>query len=330
MADVTNPGRQGGLLADVIMGGAAAGAGGMGLWHVLKSLKEKREREKAENANLNAIAAAPPSFVLPAPKQAHDLSSPLIPTAGGAGLGALIGAIRARKGKRLSGALGGALGGGALGLAGHTLTSRTGREALGRLMGATEDGNPAFQGWGFGTIPRAAHTLALPVAGGFAAAGGAGVVNSFLKDENTEENKNKVQQSRDEYFKTLLGKEEKTAFSSALDSAYVQYEKHAENNTLNSVLGWLGNRFHNFSDSTQAVGAFVPTIVGASALAGGAVGAHHMYNKTRANSQAKLYAAAAKARERMRGLDTPWVDPVELAQIKQITASNGLPNAIGG
>lgn len=329
MADVTNPGIQGGLLADVIMGGAAAGAGGMGLWHVLKSLKEKREREKAENANLNAIAAAPPSFILPPAKQAVDLSSPLIPAAGGAGLGALIGAIRARKGKRLSGALGGALGGGAIGLAGHTLTSRTGREALGRLVGATEDGNPAFQGWGFGTIPRAAYNVGLPLAGAAAAVGGAGLVNSLIKDDKTNDNKDKVQKSRDEYFKTLLN-DEKAAFSSALDSAYSQYEKHAENDTLNSWLGWLGNRFHNFGDSTQAVGSFVPAVVGVSALAGGAVGAHHMYNKTRANSQAKLYAAAAKARERLRGLDTPWVDPVELAQIKQITASNGLPNAVGG
>jgi hypothetical protein len=328
MLDVTNPGRQGGLLADVIMGGAAAGAGGMGLWHVLKSLKEKREREKAENANINAIAASPPSFVLPTPKQAVDLSSPLIPTAGGASLGALIGAIRARKGKRLSGALGGAVGGGALGLAGHTLTSRSGREGLGRLMGATEDGNPAFQGWGFGTLPRAAYNVALPVAGATAAAGGASLVNSLLQDDKTKDNKNKVQNSRDEYFKTLLN-DEKAAFSVALDSAYIQYEKHAENGTLNSFLGWLGDRFHNVKDTTQAVGSFVPAMMGAAALTGGAVGAHHMYNKTRANSQAKLYAAAAKARERMHGLDTPWVDPVELAQIKQITASNGFPNAVG-
>jgi hypothetical protein len=62
---------------------------------------------------------------------------------------------------------------------------------------------------------------------------------------------------------------------------------------------------------------------GLGALGAGGVGANYMYNKTRAQSQAKLRARAVAARERLKGMDSPWVDPQELAQIKALTANNG-------
>lgn len=318
----------GGNLADVLMFGTAAGAGGMGLWHMLKNMKAKREKERAQQADFQGIANTP-SPLLTA-KQSLDLSSAPIAASGlgGAGLGALIGALRAEKGKRLSGALTGAGVGGGLGLAGSTLMSTPGREALGRMMGASPEGSNTSH---TGFLNRTMNMLALPVGGGLAAAGGAAAVNSLLQDDKVNDNKDKVQKSRDDYFKTLLNQDdEKTAFETALDSVYETCEKQAEGNWGE----WALNRIRDIpgmfnADNAQGAASYGMMVPALAALTAGGVGAAHMYNKTKSNSQAKLYAAAQKARERLRGLDSPWVDPAELAQVKHLTSQGGLPNAIG-
>lgn len=320
--------RIGGNLADVLMLSTAAGAGGMGLWHMLKNMKAKREKERAQQADFQSIANAP-SPLLTA-KQGFDLSSSPIAASGlgGAGLGALIGALRAEKGKRLSGALTGAGVGGGLGLAGGTLLSTPGREALGRMMGASPEGSNTSH---TGFLNRTINTLALPIGGGLAAAGGAAAVNSLLKDDKVDDNKDKVQKSRDDYFKTLLNQDdEKTAFDTALDKIYETCEKQAEGNWGEWALNKIKDIPGMFTaDNAQGVASWAAAVPAIAALTAGGVGAAHMYNKTRSNSQAKLYAAAQKARERLRGLDAPWVDPVELAQVKQLTSQSGMPNAVG-
>lgn len=317
-----NASRLGGQLADVALYSTAAGAGGMGLWHLLKHFKNKREQAKAQQKDFQSIANAPPEFL--SPKAAYDISNAALPAVGGAGLGALIGALRAGKGNRLSGALTGGVVGGGLGAAGHGLVSEEGRHALGELMGASPgNSSPQFKS----ILSRSNYNLALPVVGGLGAAAGAGVVNSLVRDTKDDDNKDKVRQSRDDYFKTLLNHDdEKTAFDAAVDELYARREKQAEPTFGERLLaGW-----NAFKDTGQAAASIPPWVMGVAALGAGGVGAKYMYDKTRAGSQAKLYAAAQKARERLKGLDSPWVDPVELAHIKHITAQGGLQNAAGG
>jgi hypothetical protein len=310
----------GGQLANTLLLSGAAGVGGMGLFKLMKHLKKQRAQEKAQQTDFQSLATTPPEFL--AAKQAADISPALLATAGGGGLGALIGAIRAEKGKRLSGALGGGALGAGIGLAGHGLTSASGQKALGSIFASPDDSATRFKGF----MTRGLYDLALVGGGAAAAAGGAHALNSMLDDSREEGNKDNVQTSRDEYFKTLLNQnDEKTAFSNALDKTYENLEKSAQPNWAERLKSlWEGTQ-----DKVQG-GLAVPVwLAGASALAGGGIGAKYMYDKTRAASQAKLYAAAQKARARMHGLDAPWVDPTELAQVKQLATQGGPSNTVG-
>jgi len=315
-----NASRIGGQLADTFLTGAGLGVGGMGLWHAIKGMQEKRKRERAARTDFHAVANTPPPLSAISPKQAN--LHPAFAVTGGAGLGALIGAINAGKGKRFDGALGGAALGSGIGLAGHTLLSEGGRQAIGKAMGATPDGSILSHE---SVMSRAGNNLALPLAGVGGAALGAGFVNSFAKEDKTDENLDRVQKSRNDYFRELLGEgTERTACDAAFEKFYAMYKTAA-----NSWTELITNTLFNPGDSAQSVAAWVPTVMGASALTGGAFGAKHMYDKTRASSQAKLYAAAQKTRDRLRGLDTPWVDPVELATIKDLTSRGGMAHSSG-
>lgn len=338
----------GGQLADVLVLGTAAGAGGMGLWHLLKNLKSKQEKAKEQQKDFYSIANTPPPFLsqpqgaLKVSFDAKTVGTALLPV-GGAGLGALIGAVRARKGKKLTGALTGAGIGGGLGAAGGALATDAVREQMGKaipdlsnILGVFSSSSNLGPKGGFKDFyQRAMYNLALPVAGGVGVYGGAKAVNSLLQNDNEEENKDKVQRSRDDYFKTLLNtEEEKTAFSEELDRIYEKYASDSWRNWFKETFWHDPNRGPwsqgTVGDSGQFLMSIPPWLMGASALAGATGGAAYMYDKTKQRSQARRYSLAQKARERLRGLDAPFVDPVELAQIKQLTAQNGSSNNAGG
>jgi len=339
------------LLHGVLAGGVY-GAGGMGIWHFLKKVKNEREQEKKKQLSIGGIASSTPDFV--APKIASDFTNVMALPLSGAGAGALIGALGAEKGKKWrAAATGAALGGGA-GLATSALSPGF-SESVGRSFPKSISDLVPFkrlfphEKYTAPTSTYRAFAYLAPIVGGAAGAyGGGQAVNALMKDDKSHEQKNHVQSSRDEYFKTLLNEDEnaddkkdkeKTAFSAALDAHYAAYEKAAEGGGIyDRIAGGLQSAAHYLSPPNKAeygpfdggglentwreLGAWPQIIAGASALGGGAIGAKYMYDKTKATSQAKLLNAARQARERMRGLDTPWVDPVELASIKEISRKN--------
>jgi hypothetical protein len=345
----------GNRLLNSLLYGTAAGAGGMGLWHLLKGVKTQKEKARAAKPNLEDVAAAPPSFMLP--KQANDGSNlyAAMPLAG-AGIGALIGAVRAEKGKRFQKALDhaaiGGLAGGGLGVLGHYLNNNPsalspGRqisEAVGAAVPSGASLGSALGGEGGEAVPTpktpiygAAVNVGVPLLAGLGVYGGAKGVNALVEKEDDEKNVDAVQSARDDYFKTLLGRnDEKTAFSQNLDTLYAAYEKRSMPEWLRPVGDWVAKNFVNnpehgphsrgdMVDTGLQFGVEYPlTIAGASALAGGLLGANHMYNKTRDASKAKMLMMAQKARERARGLDSPWVDPVELAHVKELATHQNM------
>jgi hypothetical protein len=306
----------GGKLLNSLMVGTGMGAGGMGLWYLAKHLRNK-QKSMEQKPDLFALASEPPALPAP-PKMAFDASSLALP-AGGAGIGALIGAIRARKGKKMRGALSGAGAGSLIGTAGAALSSPEAQEFVGRnipknvpifsaLFG--DNGGPAAP---TGTYQAAANIGALGL-GGLGAYGGTRAVQSLMADEQNTKHKDTVEGARDEYFKTLLG--EKSSVSAVLDNVYDAYEKESGILWNDPKRGpWdsnaLVNSFRNLSGSTQ-------TLVGLASLAAAGVGAKHMYDATSAKSNAKLLNQAREARMRMQMSQTPWIDPVELAQIKKM------------
>jgi hypothetical protein len=168
-------------------------------------------------------------------------------------------------------------------------------------------------------------------------------VQSLTESDNNATNKNHVQSARDEYFNTLLNdenddEEEKKSAAAAFDALYNAYaEKRSagepnqatfenyfwpENGERGPWHNALLSPFTNLSGTAQ--------LGGLAALAvGGGLGANYMYNKTKSQSQARALARAQAARERMKGLDSPWVDPQELASIKELAAARGPAHAKG-
>ena len=64
-------------------------------------------------------------------------------------------------------------------------------------------------------------------------------------------------------------------------------------------------------------------------LGAGAIGAKYMYDQTKAKSEARNLQRAANARRRMQGLDSPWVDPKELAEVKRMAGADNPAYARG-
>jgi len=342
----------GGEQINALLGGLGLGAGATGLYYLAKHLRNKAQTPKPD---LAGIANAPMVPALPMPKDApaedekmgFDTTKLLMPGAG-AGIGALIGAIRGGKGKRLQSALTGAGVGAVGGMGADMLSSPEVRQYIGEhvprsiipwgLMGNGQI-SPSSETGGH-MAARYAGGLGLAAAGAY---GGHKAVQALTERDNNEANKNQVQSARDEYFNTLLNdenddEEEKKSAAAAFDVLYNVYaEKRSagepnqatlenwiwpENGERGPWHGPLSSAWNNLSGTTQLGGL-------AALAAGGGLGAHYMYNKTKAQSQARALARAQAARERMKGLDSPWVDPQELASIKELASARGPAHAQG-
>jgi hypothetical protein len=333
------------------LGGATAagigiGIGAGGLYQLAKYLRG-RARQATAKPPLESLVNAP---LLPntaeQDKVAFDSNMVLLPALG-AGAGALIGATRQKaKGQRLRAALSGAAVGGAGGLAGAALTSAPVMNAVSKGLGGAKwmYFNPLFAstyllGGGGTGVPakdpphQAAMGLAgalLPAAGVY---GGLKMVNTLAKSDNSQANRDAITNARDEYFSALTGNDtkkkkpetdEKTAaaLDVALDELFAQTKKARQEKR--AIPKWLANLGNNIKDygyagfrNTSAMGL---GLMGIGALGAGAIGARHMYKATKAESEARALARARAARERMRGLDAPWIDPIELAEIKRMAA----------
>lgn len=341
----------GGEQLNALMGGLGLGAGATGLYYLAKHLRNKMQTPKPD---LAGIANAPMVPALPMSEDASaeeekmgfDTAKLLMPGAG-AGIGALIGAIRGGKGKKLQSALTGAGVGAVGGMGADMLSSPAVRQYIGEHVprslpwpspfGDAGKISPSSETGGH-MAARYAGGLGLAAAGAY---GGHKAVQSLTESDKNEKNKNQVQSARDEYFNALLNddnEKEKKAADAAFDVLYAAYNEKRSAGEPNQAMfenyfwpengergpwhGPLSSAWNNLSGTAQLGGL-------AALAAGGGLGAHYMYNKTKSQSQARALARAAAARERMKGLDAPWVDPQELAGIKNLASARGPAHAQG-
>jgi hypothetical protein len=290
-------------------------------------------------------------------KAAVDSGVLLFPAVG-AGAGALIGAARANKGQKRKNALIGALLGAGGGLGVGAATSAPVWEAVSRNIprnfndltrspfGKGDEVAPA-ETWIHGGV-RNTLGLTLPAAGAY---GGLALANAVMEQESAKKNRDAVEAARREYFNALIDvpePEEKSAMLDAfLDGAFVAYKEsnwrpplstpvvpavapatsatppsapENSNGILQSLQNWWRD---NVTQPADELGALGTGLLMTSGLGAGAIGAKYMYDKTKAQSAARNRERARAARERMRGLDAPWVDPRELADVKALAAAGG-------
>lgn len=321
---------------------AAAGAGGMGLFNMLKRTKQKLDTYAPKKPDYNQIATAYVPPALPQPtqpeeeKEASDPIGPLsnlqkalffgMPLAGAAG-GAYLNARRSKKDKYRAALTGAAMGGG-LGLAGGLAMTDFGklvREAPFKPLPNT-DSYGVSEGLNSFTPRMAALPLGL-MAGGYAADK---LMNMHNDKTKQKKNINAIEDARDEYFNTLLADK---AASAALDEAYKTYEEKAA-----KLSDWWPNMDFsttprsgkiNYDQNEWGAGSVPFDLVtlgvgltGLASLGAAGVGGTYMYNKTKAKSDAKQLMRARLAKERMSSLPGAWIDPREVAQVKALAAGN--------
>jgi hypothetical protein len=281
----------------------------------------------------------------------------------GAGAGALIGAARAGKGRRRQNAILGATLGGLGGLGTAAATSKPMWNYVAENMPRTfipkslwltgsdiDSETSGHSAW------RNVINATLPAAG---AAGGLALVDSTMRQGEDEQNLRRVEDARREYFSSLTGREppkekkededkdeKKASLDEMLDQLYDTYaEKKAdlkkralttrtwENYLKNITPGAQPNRtfpqymydvFLEPGDrAIKDTNSIFTNLMLAGGLGAGAIGAKYMYDQTKARSESRNLQRAQAARRRMQGLDSPWVDPRELADIKQLANDSG-------
>jgi hypothetical protein len=209
-------------LANTLIGGTAVGAGATGLWMLAKYLKNKAN-EKRE-PDVTDIATAP--LVPPTPQQkiAEDnIAQLLAMPAAGAGIGALLGAVRGRRGNKMRSALTGAGVGGLTGAAGAALSSDAAHKFIGEHIPNFGPSWGERAGKGNPDDPRstnagqfAARALGGITLAGLGAYGGSKMIDAMSQHDNSEQNRNGVQKARQEYFDALLNNEKHAGLMAAL------------------------------------------------------------------------------------------------------------------
>jgi hypothetical protein len=341
--------------------GLGAGGTAMGLMALYRHLRAKQEAAQKTPPTIDAVAMdaeIPRSFLnkKKPEKKAFNLSSlrdavpyalPIAGAAGGAALGAATAPNKKEKKKRmLQGAgVGGLIGGGTA-----LFGTDAGARALEKIVSAPDrlltwgnsvDSTEPLSGWLFeGNEGRTvsspsevespwglyagARTLANLTAG----LGGAGLglygVKKILdnSDKKREDREDAVGDARKDYFKGLLSKEsaDGKALSAVADLALSAEEKKADeysdpNHTSITNPDQMGRSALKFLTNLATVPMFA-TMGGV-----GAVAAKLMYDKTRAASKDRQLAQARRHYNRMRPMRNVWVDPQELAAVKEVVDS---------
>jgi hypothetical protein len=169
----------------------------------------------------------------------------------------------------------------------------------------------------------AARTI-IPAATGVAGAGlGAMAVKNIVSSrQDAARNRDAAQSvaaARKHYFDALLNNEEaddekKATVDEKLTELYKQ-TKQAEETGQRS---WY-NPMRYIGDYLYEPGVGLPIALGMGSLGvGGLYGGVLAYKRRKAESQRKANATAEEARARLRGISPPWIDPQELAALKQV------------
>lgn len=288
----------------------------------------------------------------PQPMKAAFDKNMLIFPAVGAGAGALIGHARGTPGRKRRNALLGATLGAAGGLGVGAATSKPVWRAISegiprtytdlmQMLGVQSDPSLPSETGLHGGI-RNVMGLTLPAAGAY---GGLVLADAAMQQDSGKKNRDTVRNARKEYFQALTGQpsqeentEEKQSAAGAsvvdkfLSDAFTAYQttKSAESKPdQRTWVEFLSNpSWYNWITRPYTEGSsWLHGAMIAGGLGSGAIGAKYMYDKTKAQSAARNRERAMAVRERMRGLETPWVDPRELADVKALAA--GGPAARG-
>lgn len=322
--------------------GTGVGASATGLYYLAKKLRkrfeEQLEKNKPEAPDYNEIALEVPALpVVPQKKLAFDAYTVATPLAGGAAGAILAAALSDKKNKKRNALLGA----GAGALAGAGLNTKPVHEFIGRntfssifpflnpIMGkAWFSRGSGYNGW----------NAAMNVTGGaLGALGGKTLYDMaaapYEEVEKKKEQYNNVESARNKYFQELLSaddekspdkKEKKANVTEMLDAAFGAYtEKSAAWYDYINPLKFPGLK-QLFYDLPNIYG----TTAVAATIGGGLLGGKYMYDKTRSESRAKNMAKALAAKERMKNTLPVWVDPQELAQVKDVAEAKA-PTDVG-
>lgn len=306
--------------------GAVGGVGITALYHLLDQARRKKKPLDEDTAAISAGAPITASLA-PTAKVANDrdaLIGGLLGVAGGGLYGGLRGSFdpaktRTEKVKNtLRSAIIGAAGGGAVGAGlGYN------REGLATLLGnAVPTALIPGTGGDAANVPgdyatpqqKAWHVAANIGALGAGTLGGGALVNSLMGKKKELENKDTVDSAREAYLAALRGDDVKAA--QALDTAFERYQEK-QSLTFDDVGKALGSVGEYFTSPGGARGDLAAAAL-LSALGGGVVGGHYMYNKTKSLSRAANLQKAMQSRARLQGLPSVWIDPDELAKTKQL------------
>jgi hypothetical protein len=156
--------------------------------------------------------------------------------------------------------------------------------------------------------------------GGVAAGlGGTYLLAQYLaKRQKRQGEKDDVENARNEYLAALTG-----AKTAALDDAYEKYASLA--GVIQGVKDF-GQGIVDFGQKlpgrAQTVGENYGALAALSGLTAAGLGGTYMYNKTRNNSLSANALKAQALKARMRSLPGTWIDPEELAKVKQMAMAN--------
>lgn len=302
--------------------GAAGGIGIAALYHLLDQARRKKKPLAEDTA---AISAGAPMVAKTADEHSALIGG-LLGAAGGGLYGGLRGSFDPAASKTqkatnaLRSAIIGAAGGGALGAGvGYN------REGLAAMLGnamprgyvpGSGDDIPNNPGQGYASpAQKGWHSIANIGALGAGALGGSALVNNLMGKKKELENKDTVDEARAAYLAALRGEDVKAA--AALDAAFERYQEEKKALRMQDIYDAVGNA-GEYLVSPGGLRGDVSSAAMLSALGGGLVGGHYMYNKTKDMSHAANLQKALQSRARMQGLPTMWVDPDELAQTKHL------------
>lgn len=320
------------ILNNIVLG-TGVGASATGLYYLAKKLRKRFDEQLAKNAphtpDYHDVALDVPNLDAPPQKKlAFDAYSVATPLMTGGASAILAAALSDKKKKLRNAAIAGTLGAGA----GAALNTKPVHEFIGKnipssifpflepvMGGSWFDRGSGYNAW----------NAALGAAGaGLGVAGGKALYDISaapqLEVEKKKEQYNSVNDSRKKYFDELLqGDEEKkdgdkkAAVNEALDAAYATYadKKAGIGDYIPTPrLPLIGTLTHDLPALYSMLG------VGAT-VGGGVLGAKYMYDKTMAASQAKQMAKAIAAKERMKSMPSVFIDPQELAKVKDVAAA---------
>lgn len=179
--------------------------------------------------------------------------------------------------------------------------------AIGSVPGKITD-NLGLLAWAGPQNTRDALSTTAALSAGLAGLyGGGKLVNNIVAHKDKKDAQDDVEEARKQYYAILSGQNKSAA---VLDSAFDKLATTA--GFLDSVIPTV---LHT-ATTTVPRGLITAQLLASLGAAG--IGAKYMYDRTAARTRGENTAKAQESRARMRALPSVYVDPDELARVKQL------------